>query len=410
MDNLEKTISELIRLKKEGGFWDYKSDYSDNKASFLHDIICMANNLENRDAYLIYGVDDDGKVNGIQNSTCRKSQSNIINFLKNKKFFGDNRPDIELATLKLGNDEIDVLIIKNTTRTPYLLHEDFSDRGKTVKAGFIYTRIGDNNTDIINMADNDKVEYLWKKRFGIEKSIVERLNMYLEDWQNWGIYKYGYLNDQFIQGGDFGNDNYIYYKYFPEFRIEVLTETEQVWEKETMRCFYCNQTAGHYIAKIFYNSTELFSFYIAHVDEYRKYLVLPKTDRLVYNENSIYFYYMIEDEVVGRIQKIITNGTFSTVSRGLSADKYWLLLFETREDFDHFIEFANNNIDKFYNSELKNGEYGIGDEKNGAHVPMKDTHKAYRIYVEYQIQVKKKDRSLFDDYFNWYNHLSKTEN
>lgn len=35
MDNLEKTISELIRLKKEGGFWDYKSDYSDNKASFF---------------------------------------------------------------------------------------------------------------------------------------------------------------------------------------------------------------------------------------------------------------------------------------------------------------------------------------------------------------------------------------
>ena len=81
MYNLEKTISELIRLKKEGGFWDYKSDYSDNKASFLHDIICMANNLENRDAYLIYGVDDDGKVNGIQNSTRRKSQSNIIVFI-----------------------------------------------------------------------------------------------------------------------------------------------------------------------------------------------------------------------------------------------------------------------------------------------------------------------------------------
>lgn len=119
---------------------------------------------------------------------------------------------------------------------------------------------------------------------------------------------------------------------------------------------------------------------------------------------------MIEDEIAGRIQKIITNGTFSTVSRGLSADKYWLLLFETREDFDNFIEFANNNIDKFYNSELKNGEYSIGDEKNGAHVPMKDTHNAYRIYIEYQIQVKKKDRSLFDDYFNWYNHLSKTKN
>lgn len=32
------------------------------KEDKLHDIICMANNLEDGDAYLIYGANDDGTI------------------------------------------------------------------------------------------------------------------------------------------------------------------------------------------------------------------------------------------------------------------------------------------------------------------------------------------------------------
>ena len=59
---LEEEIKELLLRGHEGGYWDYKSDYADCPEDKLMDYICMANNLEGRDAYLIYGVDNDGKI------------------------------------------------------------------------------------------------------------------------------------------------------------------------------------------------------------------------------------------------------------------------------------------------------------------------------------------------------------
>ena len=46
-------IIELISLKQEGSHWDFKKEwYGESKnADLLHDIICMANNLDNRDAF-----------------------------------------------------------------------------------------------------------------------------------------------------------------------------------------------------------------------------------------------------------------------------------------------------------------------------------------------------------------------
>lgn len=53
--NLKETIENLRSLKQEGGYWDFKRQWydKDHKQDMLHDIICMANNIENRDAYII---------------------------------------------------------------------------------------------------------------------------------------------------------------------------------------------------------------------------------------------------------------------------------------------------------------------------------------------------------------------
>lgn len=64
--DLRSVIEGLLAKGYEGGYWDYKSDYPDTVEEKLHDIICMANNLEDRDAYLIYGANDDGSICGIE--------------------------------------------------------------------------------------------------------------------------------------------------------------------------------------------------------------------------------------------------------------------------------------------------------------------------------------------------------
>nr|WP_250318307.1 RNA-binding domain-containing protein [Streptococcus lutetiensis] len=58
--DLEDEISYLIELHQEGEYWDFKRQWYDSSksADLLHDIICMANNLANHDAYIIIGLDD----------------------------------------------------------------------------------------------------------------------------------------------------------------------------------------------------------------------------------------------------------------------------------------------------------------------------------------------------------------
>lgn len=69
--DLKETILDLLRLGYEGTYWDYKEDYTDCKEDKLIDIICMANNIDGHEAYLIYGADDSGNIKGIRGESVR---------------------------------------------------------------------------------------------------------------------------------------------------------------------------------------------------------------------------------------------------------------------------------------------------------------------------------------------------
>lgn len=57
-NKLTEEIIELINSMREDDWWDFKECHHEDKASLLHDIICMANNRANKDSYLIFGVTD----------------------------------------------------------------------------------------------------------------------------------------------------------------------------------------------------------------------------------------------------------------------------------------------------------------------------------------------------------------
>lgn len=139
---LQKEIEYLVNLKQEGGYWDFKEEWYQNKTDLLHDIICMANNLCNRDAYLIIGVSDNDKnVTGINNDNNRKNTQNIVDFLKDKKFAGGIHPIVTIQTITIDQKQLDVIIIKNTNNTPYYLAQSFEG----VFSNQIYTRVQDVN-------------------------------------------------------------------------------------------------------------------------------------------------------------------------------------------------------------------------------------------------------------------------
>lgn len=52
---LSQLIQKLVSLRQEGSYWNIKKEWYNNekKSDLLHDIICMTNNLDNKDAYII---------------------------------------------------------------------------------------------------------------------------------------------------------------------------------------------------------------------------------------------------------------------------------------------------------------------------------------------------------------------
>lgn len=235
-DNLITTIASLIEKKTEGGYWDFKRCWHINKADLLHDIICMANNIENKDAYIIIGVTNSGEVTDISNDSNRRDTAKLTDFLRNKKFVGQFRPIVKVETLTIKSRIIDVIIVENSTNTPYVLEEDFPDSTRNIEAnlsdcskkkievvkqGNVYTRIQDTNTPKDKTADYDKVEKLWRKRFCLDASPFEKLSLYLKDTQGWELNSY---------------QNEWYYKYSNElFKIKDLwaantEKTNTVWD------------------------------------------------------------------------------------------------------------------------------------------------------------------------------------
>lgn len=158
-DQLKKEIESLIETKREGDYWDFKLEHHKNKADLLHDIICMANSRADRDCFIIYGIEDKSfEVKGIENDNNKRTQQNIIDFLKDKPFVGGIRPVVELRAIEIQNHTIDVLVIKNTYDVPYYLTNNYSDGSKNVVyANNIYTRVGDTNTPKRESADINNV-------------------------------------------------------------------------------------------------------------------------------------------------------------------------------------------------------------------------------------------------------------
>jgi len=173
-EKLMLVVTSLIASKSEGEYWDFKQDFHENKASLLHDILCMANNLTTYDGLIIFGIQDRTfEVIGVEGNPNRRDLNYYINFLKDKDFAGGIRPKIEFHTVFVEGKAVDVLLIKNTDRTPYYITKDYADRGKVVKANYTYTRVGESNTDINKSADIDQQEKLWGKRLKITRKVPQ---------------------------------------------------------------------------------------------------------------------------------------------------------------------------------------------------------------------------------------------
>ena len=172
---LNNKIVELIKRGKENTFYDYKRSYSGKTEDLIHDILCLSNNLDNKEAYLIYGVNDDGSPveEGEKNDKAKLpvfiESHNLFDILKKVKFAGDNMPKIEVEDMYYLHTKIQVIICRKSKRVPFYLSEDYGKEGNKVRANHIYTRVGDSNRGKDTFANYKEVEKLWRIHFGVNK-------------------------------------------------------------------------------------------------------------------------------------------------------------------------------------------------------------------------------------------------
>lgn len=119
-NNLASKIYTLINKRAERDYWDFKQEWHKDNERLLHDILCFANTVHDRDSYLIIGVSDDGEIIGL-NEKNRIKQVTILDLLSNVVFAGDNTPEIKVETIRIDGKEIDILTVFNSYNVPFYL-------------------------------------------------------------------------------------------------------------------------------------------------------------------------------------------------------------------------------------------------------------------------------------------------
>lgn len=326
-------IGRLIDLHQEGSYWDFKKEWygKDKDSDQLIDIICMANNLANRDAYIIIGIDEeqDYSVSDVSNDPNRRNTQMLTDFFRSKKFAGDYRPVVTVEPLHLSRGWIDVIVVRNSTNTPFFLKE----RYKSVNPNNIYVRLQDSNTPCDRSADFHHVEYLWKKRFGMLLTPIEKVKLYLrhpEDWEN-----------------SPSQEDKKYYKYAPEYTIEHTFEPDDHRDGYEYYLFAQTDSRPHWCdIRICYHQTVLADMGGVILDGGRYFTATPNTDGISLNRYAhwdVAYKYMIKGELNHLVHEFYYVDDGDEARHAHNEYEGCLLFFDSSNEHEEFKDFVRAN-------------------------------------------------------------------
>lgn len=419
---LAEEITSLINKKQEGGYWDFKLEWHDNKAELLHDIICLANNMENRDAYLIFGVEDKTcQIIGINedNSRNRLNTVRVVNFLRDKKFVGDIRPMARVETIDIEGKDLDILIIENSRYTPFRLSQDFKDKPKksndkerTVKANNVYTRIQDANTPINKTADPDKEEKLWRKRFHIDEPAYNKAMYYLERSEDWEETERD-SSDSYIATDELRypylklyrpvSDNSYYYRYAPEYSINFTSDCSAVSDKHFLCLLFPNSRGTVMDVIVKASNQTVYKYFYVNLDGARAKLICPRSDVIDFSGNPFDRVFIMSYVVKGSFDYMVNKLLIEKqipddISHYIKTWKYYVIQFESEYEKSEFKKYIVNKYNKaMYDQEIENTNDILLSES----IPSisSDSLKDYnRVYKDAQV--------LMREYETWRNSLN----
>lgn len=289
--SLESKIKNLIAKKSEGEYWDFKQEWHNDNERLLHDILCFANTVHDKDCYLIIGVSDTGEIIGV-NEENRRRQADILDLLSNTVFAGDNAPEVRLDTIKIDEKEIDVLTVFNSYNVPYYLKSK-SKKYNNIREGYIYTRVGDRNTPINQNASIQQIEMLWKKRFGLTQPPLLQIANRLENKLEWSQ-----------------NENTYYNIYKPEFKLEMEYDNE--YDRDVGEFYVYSQVNSRFMyknLKIMCSGTVLKELQLVVLDSGRYETPVPRWGFVGYDEwkvnHKFTYKYFLKDSIDYKLQQFL---------------------------------------------------------------------------------------------------------
>ncbi len=357
-NELINIISDLIESKREGQYWDFKGEHHNNNANLLHDILCLANALHKGNKYLIFGVSDPTKgceIIGVNNDTNRKNQANLIDFLRCKHFAGDIRPEIELRTIAINNVVIDVLVIFDRPQKLYYLRDDYRDNGKTVRASNVYTRVLDTNTPIDKSADIRIIENMWRERFGLDVSPLEKLKLYLLEHESW----------------QWNGVDSAYYKYFPEFTIKIENTSERKNKNVWWDGWPVNEPLSNSIYKFNYHATAIDQLNVIHCMREDFSFPYPDVDYIQVDdskygeaENTYSLFYYVKDSLKYSLLHHLLRGSSNCIQSLTKPPikKLPFIQFENEDEKERFKIILKEQNNEFFTDNPGFPRKKLGDE------------------------------------------------
>ena len=319
--DLEARVMRCISLRREGDSWDFKRQWHDKekeKSDLLHDIICMSNLVQDEDGLIIIGIDEENEysIKDVRNDPNRKDSHELVKFLRDKPFDAGIRPMAHVESMEVDGKTIDIIVVENSSNVPFYLTERF----QKVESYHIYTRIGDSNTPVDKSADRDKAEKLWKKRFGIDKTSLERFQIYLRDIEGW----------ESVDG-----QQSFFYKPFPEFRIETERDNDRSGYE-----YYCfspiNPKPGWYFVRLKCHETTVDKTSGICLDGGRFFTVVPDT---TFRSGQDFMYAYTEDTLQSDLCNFFLTKTIGTDYDSCLRWRECIPVFESEEERNEFVDY-----------------------------------------------------------------------
>ncbi len=286
-------LTEIIK-NAESEWLDFKEFFYSNNADLVHDILCMANVLQEESRFIVIGVSNDKSRIGLQPGTIYKTQADISQLLRSAQI--NRMPTIILHKEDLQNGKFLLGIeIKNRLDKPYFLLKEYMDQGKRVRQGAIYTRITDSNTPIDSTTPDHIVENMYRQRFGLQLKPKERFFKIISEVENWA-----HEDDNGL--------SIFRYEPDPSYYIEEVYQEDLKKFQEPWTFLFPDPNAFRYEYKVCYQWTKLMSYFDISCDGGRGCVAMPEIFS-IYDQQKVHHraFYLVDGQPKTLINDMMRN-------------------------------------------------------------------------------------------------------